>query len=970
MADQQVYDSDADQEHNPALSDAEANPAGSTDSDGAAGDTANNETEQPLGDREAAAADSTASGAEKGGGADKKEDDKVGKGYTGKVAAAKKKGKGLAGKLKNSKKVAVIGAAGAGAGMIAAVIFLLLLASSLKLPNITENIVGYEFASVARTFSNTGEKITDETLAKRATQALKNTKFGQATYEKAKAIQDKIDNLHDRATGLKEGAKGAVKSIPGVAQFLLLNDKYNPAQVEKNLQGYGITFSQDTRGRPVVTISGSAAKDLGIAEQSFITQPPTGLGRFIPGYNKFLKASSHQELWNDNTLRQALKNAYVNSARLNSVPRIIRGLTGNRILKRIRMNRAALAVANFLKARDAKKQAQILDEEIKQATAPSEPLVPDSGPSGDAAQQASETQTAAEEKAAADTNGDATEELRKDSTGIDDQAAEKLAKAASHGTVSDITHFMAGPLFSAMYLACVFDEGAVPTDNSAIIDGNNDSNERSFMEFAAISNQLQRGPESNAQITEFDNAIAAMSDKVGSDEAYSVPLLRARGSSYDTSTEPAAQSTAYGFQTPQDSINNSFFWSFMTSVRPYCGTISSAYTAGIVALGDIAVTLLTIPTGGEGAEANAGAEAASQSALKVIMGRISKTIVSKFSENFGKKAGVRLAAKNAVTKGYKLFKTIVKNGVVVVGTESLGTMMAASHNVGLNHTGHETGNTYINQIDAGGNSVAQEQMRTMMFGRPLLKSEVCQSNVLDLTYEKDSMAGQSAYQRYLATTNPRSLLARTAISVHDSLISSLSKPLAGLAAMISQATNPMGWLSGVFGYRAFADAAANCDSSTAYYGNIQFGWSDAENNLIDASPSYNPDENLAILADSGKAGAIAQKYAVCFGYKYAPGDNNDSDLVPDPTATVGYLLTGGESDKPLVKRDEAGNVINDDSAICSPEYLNQNSKDPLGDDNSPDSPMQHDLIMRWRLAVRYEKVQEQIIATQTQVQNT
>jgi len=892
-----------------------------------------------------------------------KKDDTVGKGFTGnaksKVSAAKNKGKGLAAKIRNSKKMIIIGASGTVVGVIAAIVALFILASSLKLPNLSENIIGYQFASLSLAFSRAGDKITDESLAKVTARAFKDTKAGQA-------IMKVINNTHDKATGLKDGTITKVKNIPGVSKYLELNDRFNPSQVEKNLKSFGINFSNDTRGRPVVTLSGKAAESLGIGEQSFITEPPTGFGRFIPGYSSFLKAKSNNALWNDETVKKALQNAFEQGEGLTNVGTVTRSFAMNNILQRIGINRAGLFIANYKNASDAKKQAQALDKELNSTTSPKPPLVPDKGPSADAAQEATDKQTAAEEAAADDPTGDKTLALEgTDSTGIPDEVPEALSKAASHGTVSAISRFVAGPLFNAMYLACVFNEGAVPQDNAKIMDANNDANERAATKFFAVADQLKRGPVDNSQITEFDNAIAAMSNKVGSDEAFSIPLLRSSGTSYDTSTELSAQSTTYGFQPPQKAINNSAFWTFMTAVAPYCDQISSAWTAGGVAIANLGLLLATLPTGEEGGAAEAGAAAVTQSVFKTFMGKITKTLAVKFSENFGKKAGYKLAAKNVVSKSYKLLKSVIVNGAVVIGTESLGAMMAAAHGVGLNHTGYETGNTYINQIDAGGNALAQEQMRTMLFGRPLLKAEACQNQAVGLNYEKGTLTNQSAYQRYLATTNPRSLLAHVAISVHDNLGSSLSKPISNLAAIITQATNPFGWLSSVFGYRAFAAAAANCDAGTAFYGNVQFGWSAYENNLTDSSPSYNPDENLAILAESGKAGPIADKYASCFGYKYAPGDSNNDDLLPDPTATVGFLLNGDDSHGPAIIRDEAGNVIDDDSAKCSPEYLGPNSKDTdLARDDSPDSPLGNDLIFRWRLAMKYEKVQEQLIDIQ------
>ncbi len=984
----QTYDPDADKKHSPVDDHPEhvkdrAEQAPYDDAFSSLVDNYNNDefsdivdqnfdhrTDEPLDNQETAAADSTAGGAATN---DEEKDDTVGKGY---VASAKKKGKGAIAKLSNSKKFLVFGTAGVGAGLIAGIIVLFLIASSLKLPNVAQNIVGYQFARLSRTFSQAGDKITDESFVKIVTKKLAQTELGQAAKQKLQDTKDKINDIHDQATGLKDGTIDKIKGIPGAAQFLILNDTYNPFQVQKNLEEYGLTYGTDGNGRPFITIAGKAAEDLHFDPQSFILGPPSkSIGRFIPGFSEYLTARTNVRFFNDDLFRLALRKAYNNSLRLNNVPTLVRGIAMNSILKRIGINRAGLIINNFRNARIRKEWDpridqwdKELDEYYSKQTAVTT-AVPDSGPSGDAAQQAANDQEAAKQAAAADATGKASADLRgNDSTGIADKAAKDIGEAAAHGSATGaMTRFIAGPIYNAAYLACVFDEGANSGDNNKVIDANNDANEKSFVFLTSASDQLKRGPLSSDQLTAFDNAQTAMNDKLGSDEQYSVPLLRARGASYDTSTEQAAQSTVYGFQPPEKAVNNSLFWDFMKSVEGSCSVISSAWTAGGVALINLAALVATfIPSGGGSVGGEAGVEAASQSVLKVTLTKASEALVKQISKNFGRQAGLKLAAKNAVSKSYKLFKQIVKNGVVVVGTESLGSMMAAYHVPSLNHTGYETGNTFIGQADAGGNATAQEQMRIMLFGRPLLKSEVCATNVLDSTYQQTALSSQSAYQRYLATTNPQSLLSRTAIAVHDNLAGSLGKPLASLATIIG---NPLGWLSSVFGYRAFADAASNCDSSTAFYGNMQIGWSEDEVALTDSNDSYNPDENMAILARSGKADAIAQKYGACFGYSYTGG--SDDSIAADPNATVGYMLTGGSGGQQLVTRDTLGNVINDDSAKCSPEYLSYNSKDTsLAADNVTDSsgqfmsPQRNDLIFRWRLAMKYTNVQNQLIAIQ------
>jgi len=159
--------------------------------------------------------------------------------------------------------------------------------------------------------------------------------------------------------------------------------------------------------------------------------------------------------------------------------------------------------------------------------------------------------------------------------------------------------------------------------------------------------------------------------------------------------------------------------------------------------------------------------------------------------------------------------------------------------------------------------------------------------------------------------------------------------------------NPVRSLSSVFApLLSRVSAATPVTSANTYCGNVQFGYTAAEKKLMDTDPSYKPLENQLILDENtGIEDQIDAKYKQCF----------------DGSMKIGDMLANG-----LIRRDQTGNVIaNDKDALCSPNNLSYDSPDPLGNDISSDSPNNHDLIFRYRLAHNYNNTLDQLTSEQT-----
>ena len=145
---------------------------------------------------------------------------------------------------------------------------------------------------------------------------------------------------------------------------------------------------------------------------------------------------------------------------------------------------------------------------------------------------------------------------------------------------------------------------------------------------------------------------------------------------------------------------------------------------------------------------------------------------------------------------------------------------------------------------------------------------------------------------------------------------------------------------------SYADASV----ASQNYGNVQFGWPEDEERLIDSDDSYKPLENQLILDQSGQEDAIASTYAACFGYRYDAGGksldptdpNSKMQLDITGSASLGTLLSNGD-----IVRDANGDVV-PDQGLCSPQNLGVHNT-RFGD-----------LVFRWRLAMSYDTTVNQL----------
>lgn len=811
--------------------------------------------------------------------------------------------------LNNKRLVGIVG----GSAVIGLIILLLILISALEIPDLAQNITSYEFARVTRQFSQSAERITDEELALEATDTGAKNSFYNTLRNKYSGAAGKVSDTWSKL------------------------DNYRPQKVIQNLgenNGLQLRFQDDQ------FIGGT----LDGVEFSIEKQ---GLTRFVPGLSSIISFKNNINFSSD------FAPALEASLKANDVGPIIRGVVANDLRKELNISLIAWYVGKY-QGKNAE-QARIIEEDEKvAATDGTEPKVVEGSVAADNAAEEAGAQAKAE--ALSTTSG--TEEIINNG-GIVQAAKTAIGNSLANTPLKDVIS-IANPVAAAVTPLCIVYDGSLDK-SGPVIDNQTRQQQAAYYYIASAGDQQKAGsdPEKDPSGTGLVRAIGATNDDVGN-IAQSNAIIRADGGTVDTSSSVSAEASADGQFTLFNALGlpSAATTFFNAAAGTVCPVITN--TAVQIGLGVANVAAQLIPGVDASVDAgDAGAEATSE-ATGVFVREQSQNLVEKLvSKALPGKAG------SLVNRtGHMLFDT-AKNAGEIAGATVLAKLIVLSR-AGLVDSGTAQGTDLTNEADSGGNIQASELERTQLFGRPLLQSEICTSNQDDQAFLSNQAGQESTFSRYLSVDNAGSLLSRVGILTDGDLSGSLANYIMHLGSEILRPTTLISSLTTLFWGHVVAAGCGN-DNSTDY-GNVQFGWSDDEENLIDSSDTYRSSlENQAILDNSTNGGetAIAQKYAVCFGYTY----NASGDGSFDPTDPNGYLQLASGPGQPGslgtllssgdIMRDSNGNVVNDPSALCSPINLSYN--------NDTYGPQ---MVFRWRLAMQYDTTIDQFINEQTLTNST
>lgn len=408
--------------------------------------------------------------------------------------------------------------------------------------------------------------------------------------------------------------------------------------------------------------------------------------------------------------------------------------------------------------------------------------------------------------------------------------------------------------------------------------------------------------------------MGALNTRLG-DISTSVPMQRATDpTNYSSAAGVSAQASSGGTFSLLNALfgGGTIVKTVNAAADHICPTLTNVGVAIGLTIGNIILGFLT--GGGE----PAAAEAAGNIATRIV-----ERIAASFVERFATKA----ALKETTGKMAALLRDSGKSAVKIAGLTVMAKMIVASQS-GYLTNGIETNNDLANSADSGGNLMANELMREQFYGRPLDKAETATATSDAIAYVAGQNAEKSAYQRYLAISNPNSLLTTTATSmsawVHKT---SFSNMLARLGNIIG---SPLAFFGNAIMNSDKRLAFAAADPNSQNYHNIQWGWS-REEVALSKKPTYSMLENVRVLAQSGQYDNIKSDYEECF----------------DGATKQGDMIAEGK-----IVRDEDGNV-NETEGKCSPKNLGIKNK------------KYGDLVFRWRLAMRDNKNLDTLIDEQT-----
>lgn len=823
----------------------------------------------------------------------------------------------LKGKLKGlaSKKWLMLGVGGCGAGLGLVLIMLLLFASSLKIPDLAQNITTYEFARLTRQFDQSAQRSTDEALVLEASDTGASNSYWStlnAKYANAKT---------------------------SVAETWSLLDDYRPSQVIQNL---GVNNDMQLNVQDGHFVNGT------LDDVPFSINPVQGIPKYVPGLNQVISFK------NDVSFSQEFAPALEDALRVNEVGPIMRGIVANKIRSQLGIGLIAWHVGKY--QGENADQARVTEEQEKVSDIDGEsPAIVEGA--DDTLNTAESDAATAETQALSTTAG--TEAII-NNDGIIPGVKTAIGNALAQSGLQDVLSIV-NPVAKIATPLCIIYDGSLDSPSAGqSIDQQDKQQETAFYYAESGADQQKAG--SNYSVDPSGDGLAtavnAANDDFG-DTTESNPEIQASGGTVDTSSSISPEASSDGQFTLLNALDlpgplASFFNS---TANGACPIITDPATQIALGVGTIALQLIPgadVAVDGVETASEAGGDAAAQ----VITETTSQSLVQRLTAKvIGEKAS------NFTSKASQMVFDTGKNAAAIAGATVLAKLIV-NNRAGQINSGTAQGPDLANEAASGGNIQANELERTQLFGRPMLEDEVCTSNQDDQDFVYNQESHESAFDRYLAPSNADSLLSQTAIAIGGNFNGSLGSSLMHLSSSLLKPFNMFSSLGSMLFGRSYA--AANCDSVSSDYGNVQFGWSDDEENMINSSGSYQPLENQAILdtATNGGEAAIAQTYANCFGYTYNPsgdGSFNPSDpngnlqlaIKAGNPGSIGTLLQTGD-----ITRDSDGNVIGNATvpggALCSPGNLSY--------DNNAYGPQ---MVFRWRLAMQYDNTLEQLTNQQT-----
>jgi hypothetical protein len=736
-------------------------------------------------------------------------------------------------------------------------------------------MVGYQFARVTSEFTDNAERITEEKLA---VEGEVGDSAADATI--FDAIQEKFATASASASEL----------------WSTMLDHFSANQAIANLKEQnGLDFQYETSGflkRPVLKTIVLDTTAYDIKEQGFT--------KYIPLLGTMIKAK------NDFQFAQNFAPKLAQDMRANDAGMIARSAAASDFREQADIGLVAWTAArlsNFLGKTPA--QARVLQEKDL-STDIDAAVKPDPGIDTELNNAENNVEGAA--KTTQQSNTAIETEI---ANGGSDPAVESTLASSIASTGISAAVGVLNPIYKVAMPVCIVFDGSLDNSGGTIDNATNQQASAFYTIEAAADQEKTGGKAVNAEaIGALNNTVNAPSSSGQYTVENSNPEVRASGGTVDTSSSNlSSEASADG----QFTLLNVFFGSTAitnavnTFAKIACPRITSIYFG--VGLGLANIVAIIFSGGSE--------EGVIDEAGNIVTTNLDAEAASAASSSIG---DLFASGINAGSRVVKMVLGTAKTVGELTGVTLAAKLIVMTKAAQVNN-GTAQGNDLVNEADAGGNFVANEADQQGNYGAPLDSTAVTQSNQQTVTTLAKQESQESFSQRYLALDNSSSLLSRIGMTLYTHLNGGF---FSTITSEVGKIFNPVAILSSIFGSLGSRAAIAAGTADTSDYGNVQFGWTQSEENLINSSASYNPLENQNAIDTSYIDGQpasqyVSTNYGACF------------------TDTIGTLLSKG-----MIVRDAQGNVSNS-QGTCSPDNLGPNNPTPgVGD-----------LVFRWRLAMSY-----------------
>jgi hypothetical protein len=703
--------------------------------------------------------------------------------------------------------------------------------------------------------------------------------FARVTSEYA----DTADSITNEEVAIQASDDSLYGQLKGQYQNLRDNtwgklDAYRPGKVIENMEAdRNLKFNYEPSG----ILGRPKLKGVTLDNTTYLVKDVKGPWKYIPGVNKVLKLKNEVGFANEffPQLNAGMQADSVNPLVRGAIENQFREKAGISLIAYInsKFNGETPSEAELTEAREA---YNAIDQEQQASQIPIEQDLR-------TATQNADTQTAN------DVKSDSTLQKILNHGGVDPNVVADFQNSLGVSGFKTALEVI-NPAAKVFTPICLIYDGSLNNAQPSI-DEQSTEEARTFYYVSTAADQQKAGQVNG-------EAVGALNQQAG-DITQSNAEIRAGGGNVNTTNSLSAEASPTGEFTIMNAlgidpgVTN-------TIADNVCPVITNTKVLVGLALANI---LATVFTGGT----SEATEEATGNVADTLLGQVSNQVLNKVvGESAGKYAG---------EVGDFVQDTAVNAGLIGGATIAARLIvMGDSNNL---HNGLQSNTDLTNTADAGGNYVANNLDQTMNYGRPMVQSEVNDSDQQSSAQLATKINSESTYERYADIYNPDSLANHLVISASSYMsLSSITSHMQNLVGSILQ---PLKSLANMFTGldKGVAAAGANGNDDATDYGNVQFGWSKSEENLITTDPSYQMLENQARLEESGQEDNISNTYSKCF------------------TDSIGTLLTGSDNGgDPEIVRDENGNVL--DKGLCS--------KTNLG----PNNPTYGDLVFRWRVAMR------------------